>query len=136
MYMSNKYHDRIADLRGTFEEKTIMFDLLPEGWVKAFVPQIKEQLFKTLGSYVNDFILLDVKEKYGQLRVYWTWDIRDYSMSEVNDTIELQKDIEDIIFYYEIVSENTCAFCGNKSKYFSKKYDVPICEVCAKKKLE
>lgn len=136
MYISNKYQDWEADLRTTFEEETVMFNLLPEGWVKTFVPQMKDQLFKALGSYVDDFVLLDVKEKYGQIRMYWTWKTIEHSVSEVNDLIEIQKEIEDIIFYYENVSENTCAFCGNKTNYFSKRYGVPMCEVCEKKNVE
>lgn len=136
MYMSNKNQEWISNLRTTFDEETAMFELLPEGWVKTFVPQMKEQIFKTLGMYAGEFVVLDVKEKYGQLRVYWTWKTIEHSANEVNDLIEIQKDIDDILFYYETLSENTCAFCGNKANYFSKRYDVPICEVCAKKKLE
>ena len=123
-----------SDLRAQFDEATSLFDLLPSGWVNSFVPRLRERLFNILGSYAEDFVLLDAKEKFGELRVHWAWRARDYSKSEFEYTIALQNDIDDVLFYYRHVSANTCISCGDKANHFSKKYDVPICEMCAKSK--
>ena len=112
------------------------FDLLPPGWTKAFVPQMIDHLVKVLGLYADDFVVLEAKEKYGALRVYWTWKIKDYTDEELEYMKELQKDIDNIITCYEHMSEHTCALCGSKTDYFSKKYEMPMCEACMKKTLE
>lgn len=122
--MSNEYKDQ----RTQFNDKTKEFDLLPIGWVKTFVPKMKDDLFKALGPYVEDFILLDSKEKWGVLRVSWTFEHRN-----CNDVIEVIKTIEDILLYYKNVSENTCAICGKSPTLFSNKLNLYICDECNKK---
>lgn len=134
--MSNEYRDWLLDQHEQFNANVSDLDLLPTGWTKTFVPKMKEELFNMLGPYVEDFIILDAKEKYGQLRVYWTWEYRDYAISELADLGELQKDIDDTLFYYESLSKNTCVVCGKSTTHISKRYELPMCESCIKKSIE
>ena len=133
MYMSNEYKDWVSDLHTTFTEECVKFDLPPPGWIKAFVPQMIDHLVKVLGPYTDNFVLLDAKEKYGTLRVYWTWKTGEYTPEEIEDMSELRKDIDKIITCYEHMSECTCYLCGNKTSYFSKKYEAPMCKTCEDK---
>lgn len=47
-------------------------DELPEGWRKAFCPQIWDELKAILekANYINEFRFAQIKEKYGTLRLY------------------------------------------------------------------
>ena len=134
--MSNEYRDWLLDQREQFYANVSDLDLLPTGWIKTFIPKMKEELFNMLGPYVEDFIILEAKEKYGQLRVYWTWAYRDYALSELTDIGRLQEDVNDLLLYYQSLSENTCASCGKPTTHMSKRYNLPMCESCIKKNIE
>lgn len=96
----------------SFQNTIIALDWLPEGWVKTFVPKLKEELFETIGIFADDFEVMDAKEKYGQLRLYWTWQDRVYTEHEIKRMNILYDYIDAVISKYEDVSKSTCMDCG------------------------
>lgn len=126
--MSNEYKDWTRDIKEEFNAKTDLFNCLPEGWVKAFVPQMKEELFETLGSCVENWCLLDAKEKYGVLRVYWSWDMDRHDEIAADQEV-LTDDIERVIDKYSRISFHTCAICGEQAMCVE---DLPLCAKCYK----
>ncbi len=98
-------------------------DEVPEGWRKTFCPQMWDELKEILAKadYIDKFRFVQIKEKYGQLRLYWQgapneiWD-------EVNDWEEK----------YLKLSEQVCIGCGKPAEYMSLCWISPWCEDCAK----
>lgn len=126
--MSNEYKDYIRDLREVFDAKTAMLDCLPKGWVKTFIPQMKAELFEALGNCVENWCLIDAKEKYGVLRVYWCWDMERYD-EIASDQEVLYDHIERVIEKYSKLSFRTCAICGESAMCVE---DLPLCAKCYK----
>lgn len=131
--MSNGYKDMITDRRAEFNAKMWEAAYLYDGWHKAFVPQMMDELFDALGSYVEDFEVLQIKEKYSKLVIYWNWDDRDYTDEERADLNELYEIIENIIKKYSDISDKTCVECGGKATYFSTGWTLPYCDSCRDK---
>lgn len=128
--MSNEHKDYMVDLRATFNTKMEEIADLYDGWLKTFVPQMMDEMFDALGSYVEDFDVLQIKEKFGEMRLYWDWVDRDYTDAEVEDLNELYKIIEHIISKYEDISRRTCVKCGGKATHFSTGWILPYCDSC------
>lgn len=125
--MSSEYKDYYYDLRERFDDAVSELDSLPSGWVRSFVPQLKDELFNALGQYAEDFCVLDCKEKYGNMRLYWHFPDRDYYTDEDYDYLEkLCPKIEDIINKYEVISGFICVKCGAEATRF--KDGLPYCE--------
>ncbi|MBR6500777.1 MAG: hypothetical protein IKT25_04610, partial [Firmicutes bacterium] len=112
--MSNEYKDWSNDIQATLSNTTHELKLLPDGWVDTFVPELIKELAHVLGSYVEDFEVLQVKEKYGMLIFYWNWKDRDYTENEQYDLREMTIEIDDIIKRYEKISSLTCVVCGKR----------------------
>ena len=117
--------DHEPDYEYTWEDE--LFHSGP-GWVKAFCPQIWDELKEILAkaNYVDKFRFVQIKEKWGQLRLYWQgapnkiWD-------EVNAWTEK---------YLEL-SENICIDCGvNKATHLSLGWVSYVCKDCALKRDE
>ena len=125
--MSSEYKDWFCDVMTELNTRMREAELLPEGWTNTFIPNMKKELADVLGSYVYDFVVLDVKEKYGMMRVYWAWADRDYDENEARDRNELTNKIEDIVSKYEKISENTCAICGKPSTKMTTGWVWPVC---------
>ena len=128
--MGNEYKDYTNDLRETFDEKMREADFLYEGWQNAFVPQMMDELFNILGPYVEDFIVHQIKEKFGCLTVYWGWRHRDYTDEENRDRMELDNAVENVISKYKKISERTCVQCGGKATFLSDYWIIPWCDKC------
>lgn len=92
-------------------------DSVPIGWQESFLSMCQK-----LDPFKEDFKILEIKEKYGQLRVYfWTDD-------EVDEYGEIYNQVEEIINSYCNSTTTICLACGKeKSK---KKY---LCEDCMRK---
>lgn len=129
--MSNEYKDYEFEKR-----QHILSQLtnLPDGWYKSLVPNLIEELVDVLGPYVFEFEVLQSKEKYGSMRIYWTWADGSFRDQEV-DWGEMCDNIQRIIHKYEQISYNTCADCGAPSLYDRDKcgYIIPLCEKCFSK---
>ena len=63
--MSNEYKDYMNDLRAIFNYKMREVEFLYDGWRNSFVPAMMDEMFSALGSYVEDFEVYQIKEKYG-----------------------------------------------------------------------
>ncbi len=113
------YRDRYEDMRNTcmcwgFAVGDGWFSLL---WKLS--SDIQKELNKAPFALRNDFIVTQVKEKFGGLRFYH------YGGNDV-----IQKLIEDA----EGESYKTCEFCGKPGKVRSGGWIHTLCEVCNTKK--
>lgn len=133
--MSNEWKDYQNDLRAIFNDKMWEIDFLYDGWIKAFVPQMMDELFNALGPYVEDFEVRQIKEKYGSLTFYWGWKHRDYTDEENNDRKEIDNDVKNIIEKYRKISDHTCVQCGGKATFLSHGWVIPWCDNCRDRKL-
>ena len=114
------------DWHTRFDDNITAFDSLPRGWVKSFVPKMKDDLLEALGPYAEDFVILEAKEKWGELRIYWNWGDRDYTNEECDDLNKLYNAIENIIDEYSELSRKICVKCGAVATHF--KDGLPYCE--------
>lgn len=85
---------------------------LPNGWVSAFGEELCNALLNALGEYKDDFVIDQVKEKYGEMRMLWHWKDRAYSFEDVHTLWILDDLISIIIGHYETISGKTCVICG------------------------
>lgn len=133
--MSSEWKDYQSDLRAIFNEKMDEVNFLYDGWRKAFVPQMMDELFDALGSYVEDFVVYQIKEKYGSLTIYWGWKHRDYTDEENKDRKELDDTVKSIVDKYRKISDHTCVQCGGKATFLSDFWVIPWCDSCRDRKM-
>lgn len=105
------------------------WESIPFGWRKAFGLEMCEELLTILREFnhVEDFYFIQIKEKFGSLRLYFL----DKSFSK-----EMLEKIQKWADKYMELSENTCVVCGEKATKKDKRYVVPLCSLCYKRKLE
>ena len=72
-------------------------------------------------DYVDKFRFVQIKEKYGALRLYYE------GVPE-----KIYDEIEEWEAKYDRLSEKTCIHCGKPVKYMSIGWISPWCEDCAK----
>ena len=92
-------------------------DECPEGWRELFFNMctlIKPILIKY--EKLNDFRLLQVKEKYGRLAIYHAG---------------APESVNDIISYYEHLSCKVCVGCGKPATKITPGWISPWCDECA-----
>lgn len=118
------------DIMLTLVEEMWGTNVLPCGWVKTFGNPLTEELAEIIGDYIDDFVVFQMKEKYGQLRFYWSWADRDYDVSERIDLENIQEKIEQIIQKYADISSKTCVVCGKETINTAISIYAPICEDC------
>lgn len=97
-------------------------DAMETGWRLAFGIQMCEEIQKELEriNYVDEYVVLDVKEKWAELR--WT-----------SGGVPIESKILDIIDKYEKMSKTTCVDCGKQATYESTGYILPFCESCVER---
>ena len=86
---------------------------LPDGWLELFLQMcedIKEPLIKV--DYLDKFRFLQIKEKYGSMRVY---------------TYGATNEVLDIIRKYEFLSAMVCCVCGKPANIRTYGYICPYC---------
>ena len=132
--MSNEYKDWKADLRQIFEEKVRDLDFLYDGWVNSFVPQLKDELFELLGSYVEQFVVLQIKEKFGELVILWYFDLDGLEDKYVEDVDELYEKIDALRHKYAELSSKTCIVCGEPGVMRDDGWITPWCDKCYEKR--
>ena len=90
-----------------YDYTSTYLDDMPDGWRKAFgeimCEEIKQELVRC--NYLNKYRILQIKEKYGELRWY-------------DNGTPIDCKVPEIIDNYSMLSQNICIICG--------KPDVPI----------
>lgn len=105
------------------------YEDIPEGWRKAFGPQMVKELNDLLllaserdgVDWTREYEIDDVKEKWGYLHWYAS------VPSCIYDEYTAWED------KYETLSYNTCIECGAPADGHTTGWIVPICSQCAKK---
>jgi hypothetical protein len=89
-------------------------DDMPTGWRNLFGEKMCEEIKKALGSELENYRIMQIKEKFGSLRWY------DNGASQ---------EVYDIISKYERLSEITCISCGEPATIItSKGWISPYCD--------
>lgn len=131
--MSNEWKDYQHDLRTDFEHNfEAALDFIPKGWMNTFIPQLKDELFNALGSYADEIMFYQTKEKFGELVMYWNFPDKDYYTDDnYNDLDELYPTVQSIVMKYKNISKNTCILCGKSATHMTDwGYIAPLCDVC------
>lgn len=98
-------------------------DELSDGWRKAFCPKMWDELKAILekADYVDKFRFVQIKEKYGQLRLYY-----EGVPEEIFDEVYAWEE------KYLQLSEKVCIECGKPAKYMTVGWISFRCDRCAK----
>ena len=99
-------------------------DNIPDGWRKVYGMLICEDLAKCLADddYEGPFFFQEIKEKYGQLRLYSNY---------------IPKGWDDYTWKYEHLTENTCIQCGKVGVPLTDDgWIIPLCKDCYEKSME
>lgn len=122
LILRNVWDDKVCWLNRPYD--CTLFEEFPKGWRKAFVLQLCEELREELirCNYLHKFRLTQIKEKYGELKIYF-------------GAVPIDCEVSQIIDDYTTLSGNICERCG--------KPDIPmldwrgwftaICEDCYNK---
>ena len=113
--------EREPDDNPEWYENWTLLDDMPDGWRKAFGEQMCEEIRNAIlesgtAEDLNDYRIVQIKEKYGQLRWYADW---------TNDAVEA------VIDKYTALSEQTCIRCGKPATKVSTGWISPFCDDCA-----
>jgi len=121
-------------LRNDFTDEPILDDdgnymsweeSIDDGWYKAFGEQMIDELNELLVkyNYVNEFRFMQIKEKFGQIRIY----SNSLPIDLYDEYLEWERK-------YEKLSAGTCIKCGEHSTHFTKGWILPLCDECDTKK--
>lgn len=88
-------------------------DAMPKGWFIAFGMQMVDELNEALGDLAYEYMITDIKEKYGTLRWY------DNGNTEAGFQV---------INKYTNLSEVTCIICGKPATKISAGWISPYCD--------
>ena len=139
-YMNNKdnaawWNDKYPFLRVSnnsiypwLTEEDSWADEIPIGWRDSFFENMCDDLIATLGNYINEFEIIQLKEKYGSMRLYWNW--KDENIFTEEQIHNLTNTIQDVISKYETISYHTCVRCGKPSTGYTKPWILPVCDEC------
>ena len=113
-------HNRFSDeVDLNYDYTYTELDDMPEGWRKKFGMQMLDELKQVLEEENNleEFRILQIKEKYGSLRFY---------------TNCCTEKISKLIHKYENISSTTCIKCGEPATVISTGWISPWCDECSK----
>ena len=94
-------------------------DAMPEGWFNAFGIQMCEEIRKALidDDDLNRWRIVQLKEKYGELRIYDNGHKRGSKIPEIIDK-------------YSELSRHTCINCGKPATRITMGWISPYCDDC------
>ena len=111
----NRYNDELLE-----DDQWTELDDMPDGWRIAFGEQMCKEMNNEMLTWseeeYDDFRIIEIKEKYGSLRVY------------VNHEPEK---LHEIIKKYSKMSEEICVDCGKPARWISTGWVCPYCDNCA-----
>lgn len=113
----SRFTDQVSD---KYDYSYTELDNMPAGWRIAFGEQMCFEIQQELEKFncVDKFRILDIKEKFGELRFYYGG-----APDESN--------IEYIISKYEKLSRTTCINCGRPANVITMGWISPFCYQCA-----
>ncbi len=116
----NRFSDKICWVAHPYDYTEL--DSMPNGWCKAFGDLWCEDIQQILekNNYVDKLRIMQIKEKFGQLRTYFG---------------PIPKEMDDLIWAYELISEYVCVRCGRLDSPIINNYGwyEPICRTCYNK---
>ena len=110
-------------------ESCWIFDL-PDGWINTCAKDMCDELLEVLGPFVDDFVILQLKEKYNEIVLYWCWEDRDYTDQEMCEHNRMYRMIKRILSKYAKISYNTCIICGEHATKWSYGWIASFCNEC------
>ena len=98
-------------------ERKYNYDEMPTGWIRAFGKLLLDDIYDQVeADGLEDFKFLQIKEKFGSLRVY---------------CMPTTEAIERIIDAYSEISEHVCVICGKLDVYLIDfGWICPMCHDC------
>lgn len=106
-------------------------DMVPTGWQKKF-KETCDEIAAILDEYKipqESFNFIDVKEKWGELRVFYHIEcpdgLSDESWKEVIWKIDIGFEA------LRVETQTLCVECGDTATMVSEGYTLPFCECCA-----
>ena len=94
-------------------------DEMPDGWRVAFgiemCEELKDELIRT--NFMNEYQILQIKEKYGSLRWY-------------TGGVPCDSKLHEIVDKYEKMSEKICIVCGKPATCYTTGWISPFCKNC------
>ncbi len=118
-YYEETGNDRLI-IPDTYDYTWTWLDGMPNGWREAFGADLCKELWDELvkHDYLDGYVIYDVKEKYGMLRIY-------------DGGVPIgAESIWDVIEKYSKLSEVTCCNCGKPATKITKGYILPFCDDC------
>lgn len=103
---------------------------IPVGWIDTCIKPMCEELVCVLNDHVNDFLILQLKEKFSEIRMYWCWKDRDYTDEESLVMNQMYDSIADILRKYANLSYNTCSNCGKPATKWTSGWTLGFCDDC------
>ena len=99
---------------------------LPSGWNKGLSQCLQHDLNTIIRERnIAEFNVLQVKEKFGELRLYYSCT---FAGGESNDPNDL---IQEVIDKYAHVSSRTCVYCGKfPVPIINDGWIYPVCKAC------
>lgn len=107
---------------GSIDYEVTWYDSMPRGWRIAFGDLMMDDIKACLekANYVDKFHIEDIKEKYGELRFYYSG-VPESIFDELNNIIET----------YSTLSQNICIECGEIDvPEFKSGWIEPLCLKC------
>lgn len=95
-----------------------ILDDLPTGWRESFGEEMCEELKGVLGDEINGWRIIQLKEKFGAMRLYPNW---------------TPPEVAQVIHKYSELSEHICVRCGARATHLSRGWILPYCEDCARR---
>ncbi|MDR0861870.1 MAG: hypothetical protein LBN30_03725 [Oscillospiraceae bacterium] len=100
-----------------------------EGWY-----HIEDKMFSGIKSVLDkysiplqQFVLEQEKEKFGELRTYWCW----FCDDNPDDYNKARQEISAVIDNASTESAKTCCYCGEPATLQSRGWILPYCQACA-----
>lgn len=106
-------------ISNSYDYQYTLLDDMPIGWRENFGIELCDEILQVLKKYnmVNDYRIFQIKEKFGELRIYGNWG---------------NEELDEVIKKYTDYSRIVCYRCGERAVFYDLyKTMCPICHNCA-----